>query len=62
MDKLNSLSQENKDLLNLEKWDELFRSGDSHSLEEEMNTLSDAMREIKSEVLYLMKLKEFKLR
>ena len=38
---------EYKDLINLEKWDEIFQSEDKGRIDEEMDTLKFAMAEMK---------------
>jgi hypothetical protein len=38
---------EYKDLINLEKWDEIFQSGDGERINEEMDSLKFAMEEMK---------------
>src|SRR5689334_6553677 len=49
--KISSLDQENKDLLSLERWDNIFKSGDKELLNQEIASLQDALSEIKSEDL-----------
>lgn len=45
------LSGEYKELLGLDKWNELFRSGDQEVVNQEMGALGEALREIQSEVI-----------
>jgi hypothetical protein len=47
---LSTLSHENRDLLALEKWDDIFKSNDKERMEQEMESLQDALRDIRSEV------------
>ena len=42
---------EYKELLGIEKWDQLFKSDNKEKIQEEMYNLQDAIKELKSEVI-----------
>ena len=46
--KINALTSENKQLLNWEKWENLFKSGDQEALNYEMSTLNEGLEDLRS--------------
>lgn len=46
--KINALTSENKELLNWEKWENLFKSGDQEALNYEMSTLNEGLEDLRS--------------
>lgn len=50
-EKITAMTTENKNLLNIEKWDEIFKSGNQEQMEEEMGNLQEALSDLKSEEL-----------
>ena len=51
--KIDALSQENKDLLSLEKWENLYKTGNAEQIEYEMSQLSEAFEDIKKGEIHL---------
>lgn len=50
MAEIDSLSQENKDLLNIENWEEEFRSRDQEELESEIRDIQNRLEDLNKKV------------
>lgn len=50
MKRFETITNEHKDLVALEKWEEIFQSNDEMRLNEEVHSLKYAMEELKNEV------------
>lgn len=47
---MNPMSSENRPLIPLDKWEEIFQSSDENRLNEEVSSLKYAMEELKNQV------------
>lgn len=54
MKDIDSLSDENKDLLNIEEWDEVLRNSDQDELSREMEELQENLQELNKKVNFLI--------
>ena len=52
--KINSLTAENKEILNLEKWAELFKLKDQKKIDEELEEYRDTFMEYDPEVISIL--------
>ena len=50
MDHIDSLSQENRELLNIENWEEEYPSRDPQELEEEIRDIQNKLEDINKKV------------
>lgn len=50
---MNPMSSENRPLIPLDKWEEIFQSSDENKLNDEVSSLKYAMEELKSQVKFM---------